>query len=42
MQFQHIDNRQTGEFFLDNPQGQRIAEISYVWSGEQQVIANHT
>ncbi len=42
MQFQHIDNQHKVEFFLDNPQGLRIAEISYVWSGEQQIIANHT
>jgi uncharacterized protein len=42
MQFQHIDNQQNGEFFLANSQGQRIAEISYVWSDEKQIIANHT
>ena len=42
MQFQHIDNQQNGEFFLNNEQGQRIAEISYVWSDEHKIIANHT
>ena len=42
MQFQHIDNQQNGEFFLNNEQGQRIAEISYVWSNEHKIIANHT
>ncbi|AYO56394.1 GNAT family N-acetyltransferase [Acinetobacter wuhouensis] len=42
MQFQHIDNQHNGEFYLDNEQGKRIAEISYVWSGEQKIIANHT
>ncbi|MFW1859910.1 acetyltransferase [Acinetobacter defluvii] len=42
MQFQHIDNSNKGEFFLDNEQGQRIAEISYVWRGEAQIIADHT
>ena len=42
MQFQHIDNQQNGEFFLNNEQGKRIAEISYVWSNEHKIIANHT
>ena len=42
MQFQHVDNQQKGEFFLDNEQGKRIAEISYVWSGKEKIIANHT
>ena len=42
MQFQHIDNQQNGEFFLNNEQGKRIAEISYVWNGEYKIIANHT
>ena len=42
MQFQHIDNQQNGEFYLDNEQGKRIAEISYVWSSEKKIIANHT
>ncbi|MDM1758754.1 MULTISPECIES: GNAT family N-acetyltransferase [Acinetobacter] len=42
MQFQHIDDANQGEFFLENEQGQRIAEISYVWSGEDKIIANHT
>lgn len=42
MQFQHIDNLNKGEFFLENEQGQRIAEISYVWSGEHKIIADHT
>ena len=42
MQFQHIDDANQCEFFLENEQGQRIAEISYVWSGEDKIIANHT
>lgn len=42
MQFQQVDNQKNGEFFLDNEQGKRIAEISYVWSGEHKIIANHT
>ena len=42
MQFQHLDHGQQGEFFAVNASIQRIAEISYVWSGEQKIIANHT
>ena len=42
MQFQHDDNGQKGEFFTLNDSGQRIAEISYIWSGEHKIIANHT
>ena len=42
MNFQHQDNGRKGEFFLNNEQGQRIAEISYVWSNEYTIIADHT
>ena len=42
MQFQHVDNQQKGVFFLNDDQSNRIAEISYVWSGEHKIIANHT
>ncbi|OTG76480.1 GNAT family N-acetyltransferase [Acinetobacter sp. ANC 5054] len=42
MAFQHIDDRHKGEFFQLNEQGQRIAEISYIWSNEHKIIANHT
>lgn len=42
MQFQHQDNSQNGEFFALNNSGERIAEISYIWRSEQQIIANHT
>ena len=43
MQFQHLDHHgQKGEFFAVNESGQRSAEISYVWSGEHKIIANHT
>ena len=42
MQFQHRDDGQQGEFFAVNEHPQRIAEISYVWRGEHQIIANHT
>ncbi|WP_111860533.1 GNAT family N-acetyltransferase [Acinetobacter sp. CFCC 10889] len=42
MQFQHIDNTDKGEFFLENEQGQRIAEISYVWRDAHKIVADHT
>ena len=42
MQFQHTDNKQKGEFFLDDAQGQRIAEISYVWRSDDIIVADHT
>lgn len=42
MQFQHVDNAQNGEFYLDDDLGKRIAEISYIWNGEDKIIANHT
>ena len=42
MQFQHEDNGQLGEFFAVDAAGERVAEITYVWSSEYTVIANHT
>lgn len=42
MQFQHLDDGQQGEFFAVNEDAQRIAEISYVWRSEHQIVANHT
>lgn len=42
MQFQHNDNGQKGEFFRLNDAGERVAEISYIWQGEHQIIADHT
>jgi uncharacterized protein len=42
MQFQHEDNGQLGEFFAVNEAGEHIAEITYVWSNDHQIIANHT
>lgn len=42
MQFQHLEDGQQGEFFAVNEHAQRIAEISYVWRGEHQIIAHHT
>lgn len=42
MQFEHINNQQEGEFFLQNEQNKRVAEISYIWDGEHKIIADHT
>ena len=42
MQFQHEDNGQLGQFFAVDAAGERVAEITYVWSSEYTVIANHT
>lgn len=42
MKFEYQDDGQKGEFYLDNDQGKRIAEISYLWRNEHQIIANHT
>lgn len=42
MHFHHQDNGQIGEFFSINPQGQRIAEISYIWRSETRIDAHHT
>ena len=42
MQFQHEDNGQLGEFFAVDDTGERIAEITYVWSNPHTIIANHT
>ncbi len=42
MQFQHQDNGQQGEFFAQDAHAKRIAEISYLWSGDHKIIANHT
>lgn len=42
MQFQHVYCDQKGEFFLNNAEGQRIAEISYIWRDDTTIDANHT
>ncbi len=42
MQLQHQDNGQQGEFFKLNEDGQRVAEISYIWNDEHKIVANHT
>ena len=42
MTMQHQDNGQKGEFFQLNAEGERLAEISYIWRDEKTIDANHT
>ena len=42
MQFQHHNNAEKGEFFLNDAEGQRIAEITYVWRDASTIVADHT
>ncbi len=42
MQFQHQNNAQKGEFFLNDAAGQRIAEITYLWRDAATIVADHT
>ncbi|SPL70736.1 GNAT family N-acetyltransferase [Acinetobacter stercoris] len=42
MQIQHHDDGQTGEFFILDDQGERIAEFNYIWEGDHRFAANHT
>ncbi|WP_180133867.1 MULTISPECIES: GNAT family N-acetyltransferase [unclassified Acinetobacter] len=39
---QHQDNGQKGEFFQLNAEGERLAEMSYLWRDEHSIVANHT
>jgi Predicted acetyltransferase len=39
---QHQDNGQKGEFFQLNAEGERLAEMSYLWRDEHTIVANHT
>lgn len=42
MQMQYIDNGTKGEFFKIDESGKRVAEISYVCSGGDEILADHT
>ena len=42
MAMQHSDNGKTGAFFKADASGRRVAEISYIWNGGEQIEANHT
>lgn len=42
MQFEHLQNSRGGEFFYNDLNGQRLAEISYQWKDQTHIIADHT
>lgn len=42
MQFEHLQNSRGGEFFYNDLNGQRLAEISYQWKDQTYIIADHT
>ena len=41
MEIQHEDNGKKGVFFIEE-NGEIIAEMTYVWSGEDKIIIDHT
>lgn len=41
MEIQHENNSKNGVFFVEDA-GQRLAEMTYVWSGENKFIIDHT
>lgn len=41
MEIQHKDDGKKGVFFIEE-NGKRIAEMTYVWSGENRFIIDHT
>ncbi|WDT68568.1 GNAT family N-acetyltransferase [Cloacibacterium sp. TD35] len=41
MEIQHQDNGKKGVFFIEE-NGEIIAEMTYVWSGEDKIIIDHT
>ena len=41
MEIQHVNNSKNGVFFIEDA-GQRLAEMTYVWSGENKFIIDHT
>lgn len=42
MQIQHLNTQTNGEFFIQNDQHIKIAEMSYRWQDEKNIIADHT
>lgn len=42
MQLQFQDNGQQGEFFHNDAQGKRVAEILFRWQDQGVIIAEHT
>ncbi|MES2691322.1 MAG: GNAT family N-acetyltransferase [Bacteroidota bacterium] len=41
MEIQHVNNTKNGVFFIEDD-GQRLAEMTYVWSGDNKFIIDHT
>lgn len=41
MEIQHSNNSRNGVFFVEQD-GERLAEMTYVWSGEDKFIIDHT
>ena len=41
MEIQHSDNGKKGVFFIEE-NNEIIAEMTYVWSGEDKIIIDHT
>lgn len=41
MEIQHSNNNKNGAFFVEEA-GVRLAEMTYVWSGEGKFIIDHT
>jgi predicted GNAT family acetyltransferase len=41
MDIQHIDDGRKGMFFIKQD-GKRVAEMTYVWTGQDRIIIDHT
>lgn len=42
MKIEHMDNGSTGEFFVNNEIGEKVAELSYFYETPKRLNANHT
>lgn len=41
MEIQHQDDQKKGSFYIDL-EGERVAEMTYVWAGSDKFIIDHT
>ena len=41
VEIQHKDNNKTGMFFIEK-EGKKVAELIYIWSGNDRIIIEHT
>jgi predicted GNAT family acetyltransferase len=41
MKIQHKDNGKKGTFFIEQD-GETVAEMTYVWAGNNRIIIDHT